>query len=227
VPLLVVLASVACLFVLLRSGHQDAVHDAGSGTHRDAAGVTGRRVTPPVPTQVPATGTYVESRILANGDLQVTHWIRSRTPVASLALRLPEMSDATTPLSASGVLVAAGDQRADGARTLRSGGTTYRLARPSKVVYVRYALHGAVEQRGSVLGRALARVTSLDLRYGRPYGPTEVDVLGAKVLAVACTPRADQESIPRPCGGPGPGRWRVRLHGSSRTDRVMAQIELG
>ena len=38
---------------------------------------------------LPANGEYVRSRVLASGDLEVEHWIRSTTPIYRLTLGLP------------------------------------------------------------------------------------------------------------------------------------------
>ena len=41
------------------------------------------------PMALPADGEYVRTRVLASGDLEVEHWIRSTTPIYRLTLGLP------------------------------------------------------------------------------------------------------------------------------------------
>jgi hypothetical protein len=177
------------------------------------------------PAALPPVGSYVESRILPSGDIQVTEWIRTRTDVSEIELVAPNGDGPAGSPTARDVVVTGDDLRADG-QTQVSDSARYVFADPARLIQVRYMLTGAVEQSPSAPGRALARYTSLDVRYTPKAGPTKVHLLGAEVLATACT-SAEAPLVPRPCGWPQGGAWQVRLRGDDRDDHVMAQVNLG
>jgi hypothetical protein len=122
------------------------------------------------------------------------------------------------------VRVDASPAAATGAAKVRSR-ERYELDVPVRVVRIVYTIKGGVERSPSAPGRALARVTALDVRYAGRTGPTAIDIVGPRVRNAACTTREDQAQ-PRPCGTPGRKGWQVTLTGAHRVDEVMAQVDL-
>jgi hypothetical protein len=89
---------------------------------------------------------------------------------------------------------------------------------------VRYRLTGALQRSGPD-GRALARITALDVSTGSPQARTTHTVVGTTVLAMACIPAAPG-ALPAPCGRVREGAWSVRLRPGEQADRVLAQLSL-
>ena len=178
------------------------------------------------PVAMPGNGSYVETIVLPSGDLQVTHWIRTRVPQFSIKLIAPELAGVDSGVvTAKNVTVAADGRVVPGADSVETVSQSYQFF-GTKAIYVSYVLSGAMERSTSVEGRALARITALDLRYVSMGGVSQRSVQGAEVLNLACSARNAPDAVPEPCGEPGPDGWQVRLAGASRNDRVMAQLQL-
>lgn len=167
---------------------------------------------------------YVVSEVLPNGSVVVRQRIRAVQPVELLRLVLP-LATGAEGVSASQVDVVADGVAILGPETITDGFASFSFA-PATDVRVSYRLTGAVKLSESVPGRALAVVTSLDVRYG-PRVERETRVVRAsEVLMLACS--RSPEETPVPCGEPdGDGRWRVDLTGQRVDDRVVAQLTLG
>ena len=185
-----------------------------------------------VPVDLKPGTAYVRTRVLPSGDLVVTHWIRTRTLVGSVTVRAPRtlMLDPDS-VSVTHVVVAANDASYPEHPSSQIGTRAWTFQFPeARTIYLRYRLSGVVEAGGPG-GRALARITSLYVVPGsRPVPVTQV-VVGARVLALACT----SGSARRP-GGPlrldAGGTWTVRPQGTQNAQaarqptRVMAQVDL-
>jgi len=182
-----------------------------------------------LPAGLPSIGSYVETRVLADGSLRVSHWVRSPEPVTALSVRVPYVGELDGSLEASEVTVVA-----DGAPRILDAGLSIVTAAgpqtyyfpPADVVHVTYLLTGVLERSPSVPGRALARMTSLSLDYRFERGPHRVRVVGAKILTMACNSVGPVLVPERPCGAPVGAGWEVVLRGSQRDDRVVAQLNL-
>jgi hypothetical protein len=178
------------------------------------------------PAQLPRLGSYVDSQILANGDIRIEHWVRTRTPIWEIELVVPHGDGPGGAPWATDVNVAGElSEVTDGTPVGTSA--AYQLSYPSRIVRVRYTLVGAVVRSPSAPGRALARFTSADLVYtSEEDGPKMVRIRAPEVLNVACQ-APTQEASPRPCGSPAGTSWQVELQGADRTDEVSAQVNLG
>jgi hypothetical protein len=177
-----------------------------------------------LPAALPEVGSYVRTSIGEDGDVTVAQWVRSREPVDVVELAVPRVPAGSTPPVATGVRVDAPPAVATGADSVR-GRERYELDVPARVVRILYTIKGGVERSPSVRGRALARVTALDVRYAGRQGPTAIDIVGPRVRNAACTTVGD-EAQPRPCGAPAGKGWQVTLTGAHRVDEVMAQVDL-
>lgn len=186
---------------------------------------------PPVPLAPGAS--HVETRVLASGDLRVTHWVRSESRLSDVRLAVPDMvaPGARTPSPlASRVTVAVDGARVPGPRTVDGEPRDFPVP-DGTTLYVTYVLEDALERSPSAQGRALVRVTSLALSH-RPLPTARTQVVtGARVQALACVPADAQDAAPVPCGSPAEqhvsdGSWEVRLQGEEVDDRVIAQIDL-
>lgn len=177
------------------------------------------------PVEVAEDSSYVQTRVGADGTLQVTHWIRTGEPLRSLGLHLPLFLDESGPGRATDIEVLADGRLAAGPAEVDAATQGTYLFRSSRTVTVRYTLSDALELSKARGGRALARVTALDVTYaGEPASSTH-RVEGASVLSLACS-AAGATSAPSPCGSPDGGAWAVTLEGLSTSDRVMAQLDL-
>jgi hypothetical protein len=177
------------------------------------------------PAQLPRTGSYVDSRILPNGDVRVEYWVRTRTPMREIELVVPRGEGPGGAPRATDVDVAAEQFEVSDGKVVGSS-TVYPLDYPSRIVRVRYTLVGAVVRSPSAPGRALARFTSADLvSMPEEDGPRMVRIRAPEVLNVACR-APSQEASPRPCGSQAGTSWQVELHGADRADEVSAQVNL-
>lgn len=167
---------------------------------------------------------YVVSEVRPNGDIVVRQRIRAARPMQLLHLDLPP-GPGGEGVFARQVEIVADGEAVVGPATITDAFARYIFA-PSTDVRISYRLTGAVELSESVPGRALAVVTSLDVRYA-PRVARETRVVRApEVLMLACS--RSTEEPPVPCGEPdGVGRWRVDLTGARVDDRVVAQLTLG
>lgn len=178
------------------------------------------------PAQLPRTGSYVDSRILANGDIRIEQWVRTRAPIWKLELVVPHGNGpGGAPWATDVDVVNELGEESVGATVGTS--VAYRLNFPSLIVRVRYTLVGAVVRSPSMPGRALARFTSGDLVYTpKEDGPKMVRIRGPEVLNVACR-APSHDAGPRPCGSQAGTSWQVELNGADRGDQVSAQVNLG
>ncbi len=190
----------------------------GSGDGR-AERSAATRYAPPRP--VPPDTSYVETRVLSSGDLRVTHWIDSRTPVSVVRLGLPAV--AGLPRLTISKVVVVGDRT----RALRSSAKTREYyVTGARHLYVSYTLKGAVTRAPRPAGRALAVITNLEVGGLPRLTETTHSVVGAHVLNLACS-AARREALPAPCGAAVSDGWRTTLDGAAAGDRVMAQLDLG
>ncbi|MGI9156581.1 MAG: hypothetical protein ACR2FG_08090 [Marmoricola sp.] len=223
--LALVAVALLALLPLRHSGVSDPASSQASGT-----GTTSPLASLPIGVSIPADGSYIRTRVLASGDLHVDQWIRSGSALSSITLSVPRVPGlAAGAMQTSHISVTGSRGPGQGPSSVGAAAQTYRLD-GTGAVHLSYDVSGAVERSSSVQGRALARVTGLDVRYASQRGPSTASVQGAKVLVLACSPpRAD--AVPRPCGAPGPAAspdaWTVQLDGAHRNDRVMAQLDLG
>jgi hypothetical protein len=198
--------------------------DTGKPTHSGASSPVPHRLDQRPPPAARDFGSYVESRIAADGDVHVTQWIQNEEPLSTIELEVPPQPDGSRSARATGLSVAADREVVDVPDTVDADGRRLRFDTPATVVHLRYTLHGLVERSPSAPGRALIRATALKVGYGHRSGPVRIVVINDKVLSAACS--ASQTAAPRPCGAPADGRWNVVLHGRHRTDSVMAQVDL-
>ena len=178
------------------------------------------------PVALPVNGSYVETDVLPSGDLKVTHWIHAKVPQFSVKLMAPVLAGTDSGMvTATGVEVAADGRVVPGAESVGSVSQSYQF-HGAESIYVTYVLSGAMELSTSVEGRALARVTALDLEYVSMGGESVRTVQGAEVLNLACSPSNAPDAAPTPCGEPDSDGWQVRLTGKKWNDHVMAQLNL-
>ena len=183
-------------------------------------------VPPDRPNAGEGTGSYARSRILPNGDIEVTQWIHAGTPLRSIDLRMPTAARGAHG-RATDVTVAVGRTLVEGPTSVDGHRRRYAFPSPSTGVFLRYRLTDVVDRSPSVPGRALARVTSLIPLGDVTDGPTRIDIEGAEVMSAACTAAATSPGGPHPCGAPAPGRrWRVTLYDAQRAETVQAQVNL-
>jgi hypothetical protein len=170
---------------------------------------------------------FVRTRVLPSGDLEVTQWIRSRNWVYAVTLSTPRVAGlATGTLSTTGVALGSdGKQTATlGAQGFEPGTRIFELP-PTHSLYIRYRLSGVLEKSPGASGRALARITSLDVRTRTHLVSTTRTVVGARVLNLACTPDKPN-ALTTPCGIEHGGVWSVRLPRGQEGSQVMAQLDL-
>jgi hypothetical protein len=178
--------------------------------------------TPPVPLR--ADSSYVRTRVLPSGDLEVTHWIRTRSSVSSVTLRTPRVTGLPRDSVTTTRVVLAGDGTpAHTVSAPHRPSSTYPVP-PTQSLYVSYRLSGALQMSGPD-GRALARITALDVSTGAHLARTTRAVVGTTVIALACTP-ATAGAAPAPCGAVQDGAGSVRLGRAEQGDEVMAQLSL-
>ncbi|ROR90389.1 hypothetical protein [Nocardioides aurantiacus] len=178
------------------------------------------------PLQVPAAvapdSEYVRSQVLPSGDIRVDHWISTSRPITRVELGLPP-GPGGGPVAARQVRVATDTGPWPGPTAVTAAPSAYEFGAATEV-QVSYVLSGAVTRSDRPSGRALARLTSLDLSYPGGQVPRTVVVEGGRLLSAACA--TDQTVTPRPCGQSEGRAWRVRLEPAERTDLVMAQLDL-
>jgi hypothetical protein len=178
------------------------------------------------PLALPVNGSYVETVVLPSGDLKVTHWIQTKVPQFNIRLMPPTLFGIDSGVvTATDVEVAADGRVVPGADSVDGASQSYQFF-GTKSILVTYVLSGALERSPSVEGRALARVTALDLRYVSMGGESVRSVKGAEVLNLACSPSTAPNAVPEPCGKPDSDGWQVRLTGDNWNDHVMAQLNL-
>lgn len=191
----------------------------------DPAGPTASAAYAP-PVHLAGDRAVVRSQVLPSGDLRVTHWIHASAMVHSVALRLPTVAGVTPGSITVSHLVVASDGVAVPTDSEPSAGRTQTLTLPpSHSIYLTYVLSGAVQHTSGPAGRALARLTSLEVTTDSTMPLTTHRVAGARVLALACS-SPDVAALPHPCGSVQHGTWHVALGRSEARERVMAQLDL-
>jgi hypothetical protein len=176
------------------------------------------------PSGLAADEGYTETRVHADGTMEVRQWIRADEPLERLTLHVPRVTSAGQ-LGADRVEVLADGARVEGREEISYFNATYDLGGASEVE-LRYRLVGALQRSDSAPGRALAVATGLEARFS-PAVAREVRVVKApEVLSLACTPSADVSPVP--CGTPdGAGEWHVDLAGRRVSERVVASLTVG
>jgi hypothetical protein len=179
------------------------------------------------PVAVAADTSYIRTTVLRSGVLRVEHWIHTRAFVYAVTLQVPQVPEVPSgEITYSHVVLAsAGHQLPATGAHAGTAGHRFPLP-PTKMLYVRYDLSGAVRRTGSTAGRALARLTSLDVHLDTPLSGSTRVIRGADILALACYPRGSQ-AVPVPCGSRHGETWRLHLGPRSEATRVMAQLDLG
>jgi hypothetical protein len=178
------------------------------------------------PVALPVGSAYVRSTVLPDGRLRVTHWFHIRRFVDELHLHLPKVPGLTPgALSVHDVVAVADGHRVYAPRSITGGDATVYVPGAHHVV-LRYVLDGAVERTEPPAGRALARVVAIDVRDGHSTTRSRTAVVGARVLALACT-APQRDALPLPCGSVSGTAWSVDLTGRHVRERVMAQLDLG
>jgi hypothetical protein len=178
------------------------------------------------PVRLAPNTSYVQTRVLPSGDLVVTHWIRSRRPVYWVRIRTPQVLGLAPGAVKVQDVTLASDGLLSSVVAQPPGLRLRTYAVPAAhTLFVRYRVSGAVERSRSAEGRALARLTALDVSIGEPLVETTQRVVGAQVLALACTP-AGPRALAVPCGTVDHGSWQVRLARAHRDQQVSAQVDL-
>lgn len=183
----------------------------------DRADVVARAPEAPVP--LPGDAAYTQISVLPGDVLAVKQWLTDSSGFSHFSVVAPggQVRGESFQVYADGLLV---EQRAtvDGrVSNVDLGGAT--------AVFLRYTLLGALERTRPPPGRALARVTSLDLSYDAWPGPTTIAFRGAKVLTLACQSTLTT-APPLPCGVAEGDKWRVEPPPGQVDYRVMAQLDL-
>ena len=200
-----VLGSAAGLVVFLVRGDDPVDHSARGPDQVRAA-----------PVDLAPRTAVVRARITASGDVKVQQWIRSASALFGIGLSPPPAAGAAagpSPFKVRDVQVFANGDAAPGPERLKKEQAYYPFAAGTTDVFVSYHLVGAVERSGSVPGRALARVTALDVDVSPPLVATTYSVSGGDVLALACASE-EPDAVPTPCGAPARRGWRVELRGA-------------
>ncbi|SEC15506.1 hypothetical protein SAMN04489844_1784 [Nocardioides exalbidus] len=166
---------------------------------------------------------HVETDVLADGSLQVTHWISTTEPVRQVALRVPRspgLEDAA--LAVDDVVVGSDGVRLD---VDVAPGAPARAIDPTRTLYVRYVLPGAVDLTGSATGRGLATVTALDVGLGGATLARTQVFASDDVLTLACLGRGAR-AVPELCGTRVGDTWEVISPADDRPVTVIAQLDL-
>ncbi|PUA80594.1 hypothetical protein [Nocardioides currus] len=170
--------------------------------------------------------TFVQTEAMPSGDLMVTQWISADAPIDTLTLSPSWLEDAPAVV-ADRVRVVADDELVEGAKQVTDQPRRYPFPAGASRVQISYRLVGAVEFSDSARGRALARLTTLDVGYDPASTKVTHSVVAPAVLNLACSaPTTPRKS--KPCGEAlTDGEWRVVLDRTEAGERVMAQLTLG
>jgi hypothetical protein len=172
-----------------------------------------------------ADTSFVRTRIGGSGVEQVTHWIHTAQAVRSVQLRIPQVPGLRAgDVYVMHVLVAGDGVRLPLAKTVQPARTTTIALPPTRHLYLRYHLAGAVDYSGGSHAGALARITTLDVSTSRTLIRTTVAVTGVPVLALACDPPGPDLAVP--CGRQDGGTWRAFLGPDEQGNDVSAQVDL-
>jgi hypothetical protein len=225
------LAAVAVVVVAVVLGFRAVKGgDDTSGDQQSAsAGSTG---VPAPPAELPDVGTYVDSTVTRDGEIDVRTWIRSATPISELDVTTtdPDLAPGGTESLDVHVRTFAGKTLAR-RESVGTNPQKIRLREPSTELYLTYTVDGGMSDASeTVQGRSLARVLAMDLSWAGATGPVVRRVAGpGTVTNVACITVKDDEDFdatPRPCGAAtDDGAWLVTLTGAQRTDRLLASLQ--
>ena len=206
--------------LLLRPGGAPSTEQPTTAPTQEAAPAT-TEFDPPV-TLAPDSE-YVETDVLEDGDLQVTHWISTTAPMDRFRVRPPTSPGLTgLAVDAEDVVLAADGVRLDA--------SAVRIDSPhdlpgARELYVSYRLAGAVQLNGSVAGRALAPITSLGVGLeSRSLARTQA-FPGGRVLTLACLAQGAR-AVPESCGTYEEGVWEVSSPAGEAPVTVIAQLDL-
>jgi hypothetical protein len=207
-----VLMTAAVLWLVNREGSPPN-DEPGS----DRADVVTRVPEAPVP--LPGDGAYIQLSVLPGDVLAVQQWLHNSSGFFRLSVAAPggQVRVESFQVFVDGVLV---EQRA----TVGGRESDVDLS-GATAVYLQYRLSGALERTRPPAGRALARVTSLDLSYDAQPGPTTIAFQGAEVLTLACQ-ATGSSAPPVPCGVVDGDAWRVRPPPGLVDYQVMAQLDI-
>jgi hypothetical protein len=195
-----------------------------SGRHDERARLTHASSFAP-PVHLAADTSYVRTRVLPSGQLIVTHWIRSDTWIYAVTVTTPKVIGLDpASVTSSRFKLASNGTAAPTASSRGVAGTRVFQLPPTHQLYLRYRLSGVVERSGRSDGRDLARITSLDVSTSSTLTRTTRLIVGATVLALACTPTG--QTVAAPCGTEHGGIWSVRLGPEQQASHVMAQLDL-
>jgi hypothetical protein len=178
------------------------------------------------PDPLPPDTSFVRTRVLPSGDLDVRHWIHTASWVYSVTLATPVVAG-LTPGSVRVTRLFFASDGTPAPVVVPSGSPhqprTFQLP-PTRRLYVRYRLSGVVQRSDGSGPRALARITSLNVATSSALVRTTRSVVGATVLTLACT--RDAATAPTPCGTERGGVWSARLGPGDSDTPVMAQLDL-
>jgi hypothetical protein len=222
----------AVVIGLVAVGLMVAANIAVWAVHQGPDGVSGASLAGARPTQSPAPvpmtdgEAYVRTEVLPSGDVMVTHWIESAHLVFSVRLVAPLVAG-TEDATAEQVHVTADGSAALGPEQIHSGMASRYSFVGATSLEIRYRLTDAIERSSSAPGRALARLTALDVEYVPASQHVTRTVVAPEVLSLACSSPATTSPL-RPCGArSSDGGWTVDLTGPGAHDRVVAQLTLG
>ncbi|MGC4110950.1 MAG: hypothetical protein QM747_11120 [Nocardioides sp.] len=197
-----------------------------SGSSPEQKGTLTHATTYEPPVELSPGTAYIRTKVLPSGDLEVTHWIQSTTPVQYLTAKLP----AAPGLTAGSLVVSHVVLAADGVRSsavpvadVPNGVTSYRVP-GARVLFLRYRLSGALKP-GTDPQHSLALVTSLLVTTGTKLTSTTESVVASHVLSLGCTYDAPS-GTPWDCGTTSNGQSVVRLYGTQQQSRVTASLDL-
>lgn len=178
---------------------------------------------PPVP--LAEDSEYIETKVLDEGDLLVSHWIRTSRPVHELSLGVPPSSGLTADTIDVLDLTVAADGATVEPPARQSDGGWSGVLPETQEVYVSYRLSGVLQRSGSAAGRALATLTSLTLRTdGPPLAMTQT-FPELKVLTLACL-ASDAGATTALCGMLIGDTWTVSSPADAVPEIVIAQLDL-
>lgn len=215
--LLLLVAAAAGVWALTRGGPEAASPPPRAQLSSPAVGTA--------PEQARTGTTFTRVRVTENGDLEVDQWVRSTDFLFGMSVSTP--TDSLLPpgsVRATAIRVVADGAAAAGPTELVDGVATYPLD-GARQVHLSYLLSGVLERSDTEPGRALARVTSLDVSFQPRSQRSTIEFVGATLLALAC--QAEYADAPaKPCGVRSGDGWKVDLPADSQGYQVMAQLDL-
>ena len=175
--------------------------------------------------QPPSTGQYVRADISAEGALEVTHLVSTRTPVSSLLLRAPSSAGEPGTTTVENVAVTTSGATVATLPSIGREAQQVTLGRPVRQVTVTYRIAPALGgDPATVHGRTLAFVPALRIDYSNETGPIRRRVTApGEILNVACV--RTNGAAPRPCGTATGDGWQVDLDGEDRDDALLVQTQ--